>query len=169
MKVPYIASNLLALLGSLANMRPHPSIASSVIPVSLFNAALALPLLVAASRPKTPASVFHELYSASSFLSTSASSATPDAVVSTVPPTSDTSYVSSRSSSSELNAASADRIAAFVGPEDRSRSRVSAVKLSFLRPMCRREVSTVRLSSSSLSKTLRRFGGDGGGVGRGAR
>jgi hypothetical protein len=41
-------------------------------------------------------------------------------VESTVPPTSATSYVSSRSSSSESNAARAERMAALLGAVDRS-------------------------------------------------
>lgn len=92
---------------------------------------------------------------------------------STVPPTSATSYVSSRSSSSESKAASAERMAALwavdVGGVER---RVSAVRWVFARPMCRLEVGGRRARSGVESKMLRRGGevvGEMGGVGRGAR
>lgn len=144
-------------------MMAHPSIASSVNPVSFLSADRAAPRRVAASRPNTVGVVFHAPNNASSVLSRRSRSAS---VVSTVPPTSATSYVSSRSSSSDSKAARAARMAALAGAARGVASRVSAVRAAFLRPMCRREVGTARRSSASLSKTLRRCGN---GVERGAR
>jgi hypothetical protein len=168
-KAENLASNRRSRLGSRPIIRLQPSIASSVMPVSLFKAVLAFPLLVSASRANKSGVDVYALNSASSFLSLKSASASsgPGVAESTVPPTSSTSYVSSRSSSSESKAARAERIADLLGAAPRSERMVSAVELAFLRPMWRREVSTARRSNSSLSKTLRRS--LAGGVGRGVK
>ena len=57
-------------------------------------------------------------------------------------------------------------MAAFVGAEERSARRSSAVRVGFLRPKWSFEVSTVSLSRSSLSKMFLRVERRGG-VGRG--
>lgn len=67
--------------------------------------------------------------------------------------------MSSRSSSSESNAARADKMAALFGAVDRSSRMSSAVSVELRGPRCRRDVSTAKRSNSSLSKTLRREGG----------
>ena len=113
--------------------------------------------------------------------SASASASVPAVVLSMVPPTSAASYVSSRSSSSESNVASAERIAALlVACWLRSASTASAVrswsarpKRSFPSALPERLSSAMSTSSSNtfLRTGMAADGGDGmaGGVGRGAK
>ena len=169
-------------------MTAHPSTASSVRPVSSRSRARSAPRRVAPSRPNTPGVAVHARYSVASTASSSsradplpavsASAPAPASVsaaaataASTVPPTSAASYVSSRSSSSLSNAASADRIAALLlGARCESSVSASSGRL----PMCRFAADAVSRSrlSSSTSSAPGLLGTDGGGepcggVGRG--
>lgn len=105
-------------------MTAQPSMASSVIPVSPFSLVLGAARLVAWSRSKVLGSAWNARHRASSL---SSATSPAFAAVSMVPPTSSASYVSSRSSSSESNAARADKMAAFLGAVARSARMSSAV------------------------------------------